>query len=935
MLLNKYKCFSFFASIGLLTILAFGQSAETGSAFNKYMSPEGGINPMSGTVALEKNLASLSAGQISVNFSLKYSGNVFKEAKTANDIAPSGLGGLGWSFGRSQIVCDCKDNAYLDDDIYYLVTADGNRYKIFEEKAWRKHFGIDYNANAQEKWWVEGNPFWKVERIVGQKKLPETSDGVVWSFVLGLKITDAEGITHIYGDIDEKNTMTGPTPNATEYDLIWAQYKESNVYKPAYGLMESALGGEPSHYPIAWNVSREESLDGNYLKYNYTQVSENLEGFFTWNGSTWNSKIGYTKETYLDSVSASNGAHIDFSYEYKGQGDFDGEVKDSKGDAEDFGGGTDMFKERIGRKFLSSVKVYGENSYLGKTTLCYSPLQKGTSFVTRLLSSVRFDNEDGLKTHFEEYTYFTDNRQWGVSTDKQTAYPLGALKSIKGKNCGWVEYSYVYESMGNGHTEVLPLDSIFGQGALEDGTPYLVGKLGGVLKLYTRLLGRWTLTQGTFPKNITSVSFGDAGWFLAVNAKDSENKKAYVYEWNGKEWQNVGKTDFYGTTELDSPLDFSDYSVSDLVTGPDYVISYQMKDNDFSVKIIWTKWGKEYDALPIDGVSAGGGYQIIAEKNHILVSYQDNGLACSGNCLGYYVYTFRNGELSKSGSDSDIDSENKICLNGSSLVDVGEGHHVWSDSRVIAYNWNGHSWERQKKYSFDDSGNADLPAYGSDYYAVRYNDNRSLRTFYFDGETWNADVAHEQLLKSYRLSKAYYWTGYSGNDFFVTTRSYQRRWFTKVHSNTRMKIFYHKNGNWLSYDYGGIYGKYRGKSPIIGTDWFLDKKTGKNAWIWNGENWVEDSISSQLSAYSNIYSLGGNMFAASANAKTKIFYKINDSFKNPFGAYMVRYKTINEPVTDKSVTYSYSFLPNKNAQNRVAYDDATNTPDRKSTRLNS
>src|SRR5574344_3108127 len=68
------------------------------------------------------------------------------------------------------------------------------------------------------------------------------------------------------------------------------------------------------------------------------------------------------------------------------------------------------------------------------------------------------------------------------------------------------------------------------------------------------------------------------------------------------------------------------------------------------------------------------------------------------------------------------------------------------------------------------------------------------------------------------------------------------------------------------------------------------------------------------------------MFAASANAKTKIFYKINDSFKNPFGAYMVRYKTINEPVTDKSVTYSYSFLPNKNAQNGAAYDDATNTP---------
>lgn len=68
----------------ILATFSVSFAAENGNntnAFNKYMSPEGGINPMSGTVALQKDIGSISVGQVKADFSIKYSGNVFEEAK--------------------------------------------------------------------------------------------------------------------------------------------------------------------------------------------------------------------------------------------------------------------------------------------------------------------------------------------------------------------------------------------------------------------------------------------------------------------------------------------------------------------------------------------------------------------------------------------------------------------------------------------------------------------------------------------------------------------------------------------------------------------------------------------------------------------------------------------------------------------------------------
>ena len=936
----------------LFVSLAFASNNENANAFSKYMSPEGGINPSSGTVALQKDIASLSVGQVSVNFTLKYSGNIFKEVSKSNDKVPGGIVGLGWSLGRSKIVCDCKDNAFLNDDIYYLIMADGNRYKIFEEKAWRKQFNVDYDEKAQERWWVEGNPFWKVTRETGETVLLNNG-GHVWKYVKGWKITDSEGVAHFYGDLTETKTLTSPTPNATEYDLAWLR----NGDKDAYGLMETAFSGTPSYYPVAWNISKEEALDGNSLVYKYEQHLEKLSGqlpLYKDGKNTkyrWNSEIGYTKETYLKSVSASNNARIDFEYEEKGLDKFKGEYLDKKDVDENLSdAGSDMFREKNSRKFLSKIEIYGpseekEGDYLGKVSFCYSPLQEG-NYVKRLLSAVHFFNKKGKETDFEEYSYYTNVSESKSSYTETVAYPLGALYKLRGKDCGWVEFSYVYEPLGNGHVEELPLDSIYGRSFLENGTAYLVGKKNGYLKIYTRVLGRWVLTDLTEKKDgkdvpvpaADSVSLGDAGWFMAVNGKKVDSGKkgwARIFQWNGREWQKVFVKEFNIVQFVNNTINHSmGVQVESAHIGPDYALVYKIAPGatSFSVEVFWTKWGETPNTskeINLDGKKVKNVF-LYPRKNHILLQYYDDSQSW-GNELRYAIYTFRDGKLEETFSGTEIDSDNHAYLNGSYFADVGEGLRWNSASRVIIRGWSGSGWIPQYLYRFSNSDPADVQSYGSDYFAVRYNENRHLRIFALEKNMWNGGALHDKLF-NHQMSSGFYWQGVGTEDFFVTTRSYRRKWYHHVQENKRIKLYYHKNDNkWTSYDYGRLSG-FEGdvKKIIVGSDWFLEKNASKLAWVWNGSWWKTEDLSGanylKGAKVENIYSLGGDMLAASANGKTKIIYKVTDSFIDGFGTYLVRNKKVCEPVTDKISEYEYSYLTGKNSVNSVAYDDASNTP---------
>ena len=953
--------------------LSFAENGDNSNAFNKYMSPEGGINPLSGTVAIQKEIGSISVGQVKANFSIKYSGNIFEEAKKSNDEVKSGLVGLGWSFGRAKIVCDCKNNSFLGDDDYYLITAEGNRYKIFEETAWRKHFNVNYINGASERWWVEGNPYWKVEPIIEKKVRLELS-GSEWDVIKGWKITDAEGIVHTYGDVDETNSLTGPEAKATEYDLIWLQYQDGGVWKAASGLMETAYGGTPSYYPVAWNLSKEEALDGSFLKYDYEQISEKLFGYFEWNGKEkWNPDVRYTRETYLKSVTASNNAQIEFSYENKGEDDFVGEVYDDEGEHETLlDDGLDMYREKFSRKFLSRIETYKpgkkdpetetekekKDRFLGLVTLCYTPLQQHTPYIKRLLSAIHFFNQDVEEVDYEEYSYYTNPEIAKPSYSKEYSYPLGALYAIKGKKCGWVEYSYKYESMGNGHVEELPLDHVYGQGHLEDGTAYIVGRKDQYkntqvgqysitqkesrLMIYTRILGRWIGSdlldeEGKYISDIDAVQFGDAGWFMTVKNKS----KAMVFQWNGKEWQKMISRKLIHETGV-----LKTNKVEFAVAGPDYAFVYQIHDKEhLKITFFWTKWNNLPNEIYLEGTNDsmdGSGYKIVPLKNHLLVQFPETGL-CGGNCLGYNVYTFKDGQFSHNSTikKSGRDSDNNIYLNGSFLYDVGEADDWFDNSRVMIYAWNGHDWKHMSpSYEFNNSDKANIEAFGKDYFAVRYNDKRHLRIFAFNGNIWDGNAYHEKFF-NWQMSSGFEWTGYGSTDFVVTTSSYRKYWYNDVQKNKRLKVFYNKNNaGWIKKDYDRLKG-FEGdaKQPIVGTDWFVEKNASRRAWIWRNNQWETEDLSgvdylskSEFPKSDEIRSLGGNLIVASKEGnymtpgKTRLIYKVKDSFINTFGTYLVRSKEIFEPVADRSVVYGYSFMPNENAKGAFAFDDVTNTP---------
>ena len=186
----------------------FAENDDNSNAFNEYMSPEGGINPMSGTVAFSKTLASIGDGDVKSSFTLNYSGNIFESVKKRNNISTTGWVGLGWSMGFARIVADNNGSMFLDDDSYLLISQEDISYKIIKDK--------------NGKWWVENNPFWLVTPKIDNKSIKNQSVIVGWTII------DANGIKYEYGDMaycqSNADGKECPQQNATQYALSLSDY---------------------------------------------------------------------------------------------------------------------------------------------------------------------------------------------------------------------------------------------------------------------------------------------------------------------------------------------------------------------------------------------------------------------------------------------------------------------------------------------------------------------------------------------------------------------------------------------------------------------------------------------------------------------------------------------------------------------------------------
>ncbi|WP_173474896.1 hypothetical protein [Fibrobacter succinogenes] len=933
-----FKKISFIHILLIAFSAAFAEDGGNSNAFNKYMSPEGGINPMSGTVALSKSLANISVGEVSVNFDLSYSGNVFKEVQTRNDQTTVGLVGLGWSLGRAKVVSDNRGTSFIGDDQYYLMLASGGRFKIFKNNP----------SNPNEKWWVEGNPFMKVEQVIGSTDV--TGKGDYITYVKGWKITDTKGVVHEYGDITEPDNkiLTNPQRNATEYDLFWPLDDKGEL---GYGLIGKAISGDPWLYPTVWNVSKETDVEGNYLVYTYEQITEGLSGNFNVSGP-WNSKgKEYTKESYLTKVVSSMNDELQFEYGNKGEGEFFGEFVDYEGKRNELLGDkkNDMSIEKVERKYLSKIVISGRNGKIGTVELCYTPLFQYTNggvngvkkegFVKRLLSAVRFFNKKGEESDYEYYKYY-DGSEQAVSLGSQVAYPLGALYSVKGKDCGWVEYSYGYESLGRGHMETVSANKIYGKGYLEDGTSYLVGKKADdkTVVVFHRINGGWKEIKNFSVREISDIELGDQGWFLVKEKRPNDKVRALVYQWDGKDWVQAfeevvdNSNDFWSTSS----------KAMNVFAGPDYVLRVITEKSGFfsnpktEIRAVWSKWGKQFDVDNDIGKAMvnEGGVRIMAQKNHILVQVNTTDFS---NAVKFFVYTFdTKGGVKETFSEKDQDNGSMYFLDNDYFVGVEEpSAYIGGDSRFRSWVWTGSGWVREYKDVFDNDGAytaMDLQAHGQDYYTVRHHSKRYLTNYYWDGEKWSTKAGEKQRhfqVQDYAwFSAAWKWAGFSGRDFFIAgeSRLKCKWWGCDVKKYVYLHHYYMKdakNKKW-SYDYIGSKGeKMNQKEVITGKDWFVEKNQVKIAWIWDGEKWIEESLWGKVSNLQDAYSLGEDAFAVSSGNQTNIYYKVGNSFFGSYDSYRVKTKTIFEPVVDKTIEYTYGFTP-KNTS--IAYDEANNTP---------
>lgn len=913
-------------SLGFAPVL--GQSAETGKSFNRFMNPQAGVNTLSGTVAFSKSLVQISSGSVSAIFDLTYSGNVFREVQSRNDKSLGSWVGLGWSLGRTSIVCDHRGTIVPDDDMYYLSLPTGVRYQLL------------YSSG---KWWVEQQPYWKIERI---------SKSVIWqgasySIVMGWKIIDESGMVSFYGDYTD--SPSSPVRNATQHELSWPI---------GPGLVGYAVQGDVQLHPVAWNLRKQEDLEGNWLEYDYLQIEEKLAV------NSWVSSLGFTKECYLQKVRSSMGSSVTFVLDDKGHGDFAGEFWDGQGEPELPGSDPDGFVDPLERKYLQGIEVRGvDGKKTGRIDLCYKSLKvrpggnERAGYTKRLLVSVIHSNANGLEMDREEYSYYSDAERASTSTVAgKLKEPLGALYQIKGPNCGTVEYTYSNQALGGAgiyaHSQSLniAIDPVFG--VLGDGTQYIVGATsnglnvygligGSWLPMHYELNGQWSQMFGTH-----SILMGDKGWFAIVESGTGANeggRNLIPVVWDNEKW--VAQTMIKGSGSREA-----------VWAGPDYLVHSRTSNNKIYLTIPWTRWGETY-SYTIDNVDDSNfdrtQLQIEAGKNHLVVSYIRNDLA-PVNSRALAVLTFKGTALQETYYEKDLDNDSKYFLGGNYFFGLEENRGI-SGFYSSAWHWKGDGWKKTLGRSTLNGvqGDLHLMARGSDYYLVRHNDKDDMSVFDWDGDNWSRPYKNKNMVANdnFDLFVESYWDAENGNGngFFnvlhprniwkyirvgvpvgvkkwgVRYKYIEVPYWQTTYPDARLTRFEKREGEWSNTDETTLGCPETEKKLLTGQDWYIETACAKKAWIWNDQEWHEEVLPSDVLAGAK--SLGNSFYykPGDKNGYINLFRKIDDSFVNAFGAYVVTRKVVSDPVTDQNHEYGYSFIFVKQ-DDGYAFDGPNNTP---------
>ena len=926
-----------FLILTFLSVFAFSQSAEEGSPFNQYMSADAGINPMSGTVAVSKTLATISAGDVQATFAMSYSGNVTQSVNNRNDVAPTGWLGLGWAMGFAKIVCDHNGSMTLIDDSYYLVTAEGSRYRIVKDRT--------------GKWWISDLPYWKISPVIRNSV---NYDGKKYDIIVGWNVTDDSGRKYVYGDMDDITAIrTGNVARkSTQFALCWPK---------TYGKVGLAEGGEAYPFPQTWNLKRMEDLKGNYLTFDYMQKSEKLAI------NDWKSSFGYTKECYLQSVTSSDGSKVVFSLKPKGEGEFVNEFLDVNGITELTENDADAFVDPMERYYLYKIEIFGKHDALMSTVeFCYGSLSlapqgtKDSRYVKRLLKTVVFSNNQGEEYDRESYSYNTD----ASGDSPETNRPLGMLDTITGSNCGKVAFEYTYTHTKNAtgvglHTDEVVFSHPSTIGYLDDGTPYIVD-IGNYLMVWVKISGWWKLLNDFYKYDDlergddSSEVYIGKDWF--VYKKSSGKEALYTpFVWNGRT--------FVPQTPVDDPGSRTKVDVGDGYIVKSYID--EGKPSHIKLTIPWSVWGKQYgldDFVDENGnvdnkLNAEDG-SIDREKIRVFASPNHFGLFYLGPDYGnngrFRIYTFNHDKtkLVKTYQEEDLDDDNIYIFSGDFLYAATEDAGLYGSNAEI-FRWLEPSskyskakWYRVNSWDLDGTkGTPSIEAHGSNYFVVKHDDYDAMSTFYWDGERWISQYKNKDMVGGIVLDliQEAEWWGYSGNNFFLASEPYEhwmhvkvpylvpKRWgFRKRHkriptwTSTDPRVYLeryeYRDGVWSNTGTERLNEDTLAENKfLLGTDWYIEK-TSKKVFAWNGREWNSSTLDIDFGDDSK--SLEGNSFHVHRkNSENTVYFKKSDGFDNDYGVYLVTKKTVIDPVLDKVVDYKYQWTLED-----AGFDFLTNSP---------
>ena len=938
--------------LAFLPVGLFAQSAETGSPFNQYMSADAGVNLLSGTVSISKNLASLSVGDVQASFAMSYSGNVTQYVNNRNDVAPTGWLGLGWAMGFAKIVCDHNGSMSLKDDSYYLLTAEGNKHKLVKD--------------GNGKWWISSLPYWKVEPTIRKKV---NYGNKQYDFIVGWTITDDSGRKYTYGDFESVNDIQNKkfARQATQYVLCWPE---------TYGMVGEAMGGTPYLYPNVWNLKKMEDLKGNNLSYTYVQKTEAL----LTNGKKSSAK--YTKECYLESVQSSEGDRVEFVLKKKGEGAFADEFLDVTGTSEVDENDADVFIDPIERYYLDMVKIYkvigSEKKLVRQVEFCYEPLffapnntfgtvvakvQKDSRYVKRLLKSVIFIDNQGNVVDKEAYEYNTNDNTSGAKLN----VPFGMMTAVQGFNCGRLEFNYKYvrTSPVGGvelHKQSIPMTKVSSIGYLEDGTPYIAGiGSNNHVAVYMRSFGRWILAKSFTSDNMEkdgngkcSFVIGDKGWFIYVKP----NSKGATYTpvvWNGREFVNQ------------TPIVDNSVRVN-VAVGAGFIFWAKIENDRINLSIPWSIWGETYgqDKFDGNGFSAEDGamdrnaIKVFASANHVGIFYLGTDYGNNGR-VKIFTFNHDKSKLMQTYYERDLDDDNTYSLSGNMLFGATEdrdiaGHNAdvfqWNETLLLGSHWRLSHWDLHGVQS-----EPSIEASGPDYFVVKHNDGDDMSVFYWNGKKWSTPYKNKNMVSGDDFDFFYEseWNGHPGNGFFIAREPYiepkyiripywvPKRWglrkkhkkiqvWSSTHRGALLDRYDIRDGKWSSTGAQNLSGSTSKTHVMVGTDWYIEK-TSKKAMTWDGVKWKIEEL--KIDYGDDYKSIGGNSFVVEKGSNSIIYFKKSDSFTEDYGFYVVTGKVIKDPVLDKEVVYEYQYNSSPsgaydvmflNGASNVTFDFVNNTP---------